>query len=53
MTPVAILMMIIAIVVVWGGLVVAITFLVRHPVEDVPDADRGGAPSPRRGNGAP
>lgn len=40
MTTVAIVMMIVAIAVVWGGLVVAIRFLVRHPLD--PEA---GAPA--------
>ncbi|WP_152195617.1 methionine/alanine import family NSS transporter small subunit [Georgenia subflava] len=34
MTTTALIMMIIAILVVWGGLVLAITFLARNPLED-------------------
>lgn len=33
MTPVAIVMMLIAIITVWGGLVLALINLVRHPEE--------------------
>lgn len=38
MTPIAITMMIIAMLVVWGGLAVAVVFLRKHPVADDPDA---------------
>ncbi|MFK0402160.1 methionine/alanine import family NSS transporter small subunit [Microbacterium sp. NPDC090225] len=37
MTPVAIVMMIIAMVTVWGGLIAAVVNLARHPEE--PDAE--------------
>lgn len=50
MSAVAIVMMIVSIAVVWGGLVVAIRFLVRHPLDPTegatavldgdPDAER-------------
>lgn len=49
MTPVAITMMIIAIVVVWGGLTVAVVFLMRHQVDDDPDAQTLGGGKPVRG----
>jgi len=42
MTPLAITFMIIAMLVIWGGLVVAVTFLVRNPLppeeDDAPGA---------------
>ncbi|GAA3510387.1 methionine/alanine import family NSS transporter small subunit [Georgenia daeguensis] len=34
MTTTAILMMIVAILVVWGGLVLAVVYLMRHPLEE-------------------
>lgn len=34
MTTTALIMMIVAITLVWGGLAVAIVYLVRHPLED-------------------
>jgi hypothetical protein len=34
MTTVSVVMMIVAILVVWGGLLFAVVFLVRHPLED-------------------
>ncbi|MFH5823588.1 methionine/alanine import family NSS transporter small subunit [Georgenia sp. AZ-5] len=37
MTPVAIVMLIVAILVVWGGLVLSIVFLVRHPLDESED----------------
>ncbi|WP_448072423.1 methionine/alanine import family NSS transporter small subunit [Georgenia yuyongxinii] len=47
MTAAAIIMLVVAIALVWGGLVVAIVFLVRHPlIEDEADVD-GGAPAGR------
>jgi len=51
MTPLAITLMIIAMLVIWGGLAVAITFLARHPLppEDDDVAHRPGgytAPPP-------
>lgn len=49
MTPLAIVFMIIAMLVIWGGLVVAITFLVKHPLEDdeAPPARPGPSRAPR------
>lgn len=49
MTPLAILFMIVAMLVIWGGLAVAITFLVRHPLEDddAPSARPGPSRVPR------
>ncbi|HLT85239.1 MAG TPA: methionine/alanine import family NSS transporter small subunit [Phototrophicaceae bacterium] len=51
MTPLAIVFMIIAMLVIWGGLVVAITFLARHPLapedDDGGPAARGPSPSTR------
>ncbi|MFD1505117.1 methionine/alanine import family NSS transporter small subunit [Georgenia yuyongxinii] len=47
MTASALIMLVVAIALVWGGLVVAIVFLVRHPLtEDEGDAD-GEAPPGR------
>ena len=48
MTPLAILLMIVAMLVIWGGLAVAITFLVRHPLppEDDEVHRPGGYASP-------
>ncbi len=34
MTPLAIALMLLAMLIIWGGLAVAITFLARHPLED-------------------
>ena len=39
MSAAAIAMMIVAIVLVWGGLVVAIIFLARHPLQDDEEID--------------
>jgi hypothetical protein len=39
MTGVAILFLVIAVVVVWGGLVASILYLRAHPTEDVADDD--------------
>jgi len=49
MTPLAITFMIIAMLVIWGGLALAVTFLARNPLpaED-DDAVPGGSPSPTR-----
>ncbi|WP_152192719.1 methionine/alanine import family NSS transporter small subunit [Georgenia satyanarayanai] len=49
MTPLAILFMIIAMLVIWGGLVVAITFLAKHPLEDddAPTARPGPSRTPQ------
>lgn len=41
MTPLAIVFMLIAMVIIWGGLAVAITFLVRNPLEDSRPDDVG------------
>lgn len=51
MTPLAITFMIIAILVIWGGLVASLVFLVRHPLEpeDAPEAEPGQSPGPRSG----
>ncbi len=38
MTTVALVMMIVAIAVVWGGLALAIRFLLRHPLDPDDDA---------------
>lgn len=51
MTPLAILFMIIAMLVIWGGLVVAIVFLAKHPLEDddvAPPVQPGQYRAPRR-----
>lgn len=50
MTPLAILFMIISMLVIWGGLVVAITFLAKHPLEDddAPPLQPGQYRAPRR-----
>lgn len=48
MTPVAIVMMIVAILVVWGGLGVAVIFLARHQIDDDPDATTLGGGKPIR-----
>ncbi|WP_454085599.1 methionine/alanine import family NSS transporter small subunit [Georgenia sp. Marseille-Q6866] len=34
MTSLSIALMVISILIIWGGLAVAITFLVKHPLED-------------------
>lgn len=39
MTTTAIIMMIVAILVVWGGLAVAIVYLMRHPLEEDAGSD--------------
>ena len=39
MTPVAVLFLVIAIVVVWGGLVASILYLRAHPTDDTDDTD--------------
>ncbi|WP_324650378.1 methionine/alanine import family NSS transporter small subunit [Georgenia sp. H159] len=41
MTTLAIVFMLIAMVIIWGGLTVAITFLVRNPLEDTRPDDVG------------
>jgi hypothetical protein len=50
MTPLSIAVMIVAMLILWGGLVVAITFLAKHPLEDdddSPSARPGPSRSPR------
>lgn len=51
MTPLAITFMIIAVAVIWGGLVLSLVFLVRHPLppEVVPEAGPGPSPGPSPG----
>lgn len=55
MTPLAITFMIIAVIVIWGGLAVSLVFLARHPLppEQEPEAatGAGGDPDGRRGRG--
>lgn len=48
MTPVAITMMIVAIVTIWGGFVASVWFLLRHPAESDPgeETTTGGVPGP-------
>jgi len=50
MTPLAIVVMIIAMLILWGGLAVAITFLVKHPLEDddAPQVQPAQSRPPRR-----
>lgn len=51
MTPLAIVFMLIAMVIIWGGLAVAITFLARHPLDDDgPDDPAPGAAAPGPGS---
>ncbi len=45
MTLLAIVFMLLAMVIIWGGLVVAITFLARHPLDD--DGAGPDEPGPR------
>ncbi|TRW47490.1 methionine/alanine import family NSS transporter small subunit [Georgenia yuyongxinii] len=47
MTTSAVIMLVVAIALVWGGLVVAITFLVRHPLTDDDEGSDGEAPPGR------
>lgn len=46
MTPLAIVVMIVAMLILWGGLVVAIVFLAKHPLED--EDTPAGSPGPSR-----
>ncbi|ROR74466.1 methionine/alanine import family NSS transporter small subunit [Bogoriella caseilytica] len=46
MSTAAILMMIVAVLIVGGGLVASIIYLLRHPVDDVPDGDAEGKVPP-------
>ncbi len=45
MTTLSIVFMLLAMLIIWGGLVVAITFLVKHPLED-DDGDVTRQPGP-------
>jgi hypothetical protein len=51
MTGVAILFLVIAIVVVWGGLVASILYLRAHPTEDLPEDDEVGVLGQAGGGG--
>lgn len=44
MTPLAIVAMLVSMVIIWGGLVVAVTFLARHPLPPEDDAPGAGPP---------
>lgn len=46
MTPLAIVFMLLAMLIIWGGLAVAIVFLAKHPLED--DDAPAGPPGPSR-----
>lgn len=45
MTPLAIVFMLLAMAIIWGGLVVSVIFLVRNPLEDDGDDDEPSATS--------
>lgn len=54
MTPLAIVFMLIAMAIIWGGLAVAIAFIARHPLDDDgPDDAEPGAAAPAPGSTQP
>lgn len=53
MTALSITMMVIAMVLVWGGLLVAVRFLLSHPVTDGPDDEAPGAGAAAGADAAP